>query len=138
MLGSEEIAVFVATTDAAKAAAFYRDVLGLKLVEDTPFAVVFDANGRTLRMQKVESFTPQPFTTLGWGVRDIVATMAALAAKGVTFERYAGMDQDDAGVWSSPGWRQDRMVQGSRREPARTVARVIAMERGAAPVDHPR
>ena len=103
MLGSEEILAFAPTTDAARATVFYRDVLGLTLIEDTPFALVFDANGRQLRIPKVEAFTPQPFTIVGWSVRDIKATMSGLAAKGVTFERYPGMDQDAAGAWSSPG-----------------------------------
>ena len=81
MLGSEEIMAFAPTTDPARATVFYRDVLGLTLIEDTPFALVFDANGRQLRISKVEAFTPQPFTIVGWSVRDIKATMSGLAAK---------------------------------------------------------
>ena len=39
---------------------------------------------------------------LGCVVDDIVAAVKALGATGVTFERFAGMDQDDIAVWASP------------------------------------
>lgn len=94
---------FVPTTNAARAVAFYGDVLGLKLLEDTPYAVVFDANGRQLRIPIVEAFTPQPFTIVGWNVANITTTMSALAAKGVAFERFPGLEQDASGAWASPG-----------------------------------
>ena len=40
---------------------------------------------------------------LGWQVSDIEATVDDLVARGVTFTRYDGMDQDDRGVWTAPG-----------------------------------
>jgi hypothetical protein len=36
-------------------------------------------------------------------VRDIDATVDELSRKGVEFTRYAGMEQDDRGVWTAPG-----------------------------------
>ncbi len=33
---------------------------------------------------------------------DIAATVAALTAKGVRFNRYPGMDQDAGGIWTAP------------------------------------
>jgi catechol 2,3-dioxygenase-like lactoylglutathione lyase family enzyme len=102
MLDRETLVAFGATTDAARAARFYRDVLGLRVRSDDAFALVLDANGTELRLQKVESFSPQRFTVLGWQVRDLDATLAALAARGVSGERYAGLDQDDRGVWRAP------------------------------------
>ncbi|MCC7208599.1 MAG: VOC family protein [Anaerolineae bacterium] len=90
---------FVATTDPERAQAFYRDSLGLQLLSDEPFALVFEANGVMLRIQKVERFQPQPFTVLGWQVRDIRATISALAAKGITMRRIEGIPQDELGVW---------------------------------------
>ena len=103
MLGSAKVMTFAATKDAARAREFYENVLGLRFVEDTPFALVFDAGGRMLRVQKVQTFTPQPFTVLGWEVADIRATIEALQDKGVTCERYPWFEQDDAGVWAAPG-----------------------------------
>jgi catechol 2,3-dioxygenase-like lactoylglutathione lyase family enzyme len=105
MLGNAKLMAFVAITDALRARAFYEGVLGLKLVADEEFALVFDANDTMLRLQKVEAFTPHPFTSLGWQVDDIAATIRDLVAKGVVFERYGFMQQDELGVWSHDGAR---------------------------------
>jgi len=51
----------------------------------------------------VEQVSPPPYTTLGWQVEDIGETARGLAAKGVSFERFPGLEQDDLGVWASPG-----------------------------------
>jgi predicted enzyme related to lactoylglutathione lyase len=71
-------------------------------------------SGIMLRVQKVEDFTPARHTVLGWEVADIVAEVkrlsgsramlrdAASAAKGVKFEIFPGMGQDDSGIWRSP------------------------------------
>ncbi len=102
MLGSCEMMSFVATTQPDAAKAFYGDVLGLALAEDSPFAVVFSGGGRMLRMPKVQTFSPLPFTVLGWMVPDITATAAALAAKNVAFETFPGLPQDSTGIWTAP------------------------------------
>jgi catechol 2,3-dioxygenase-like lactoylglutathione lyase family enzyme len=102
MLEQNEVIAFAATTDAPRALAFYRDVLGLRLVADEPWAIVFDAGGTMLRIQKAPQHTPAPHTLLGWKVADLGAAMAGLAERGVSFERYAWMKQDAAGVWTTP------------------------------------
>ena len=102
MLGKQTLVAFIATTDAARARAFYEDTLGLALVSNDPYALVFDVNGTTLRVQKVEAFEPRPFTALGWTVSDIQQVVAALKQKNVPCERFSGMDQDAQGVWASP------------------------------------
>ena len=56
-----------------------------------------------LRIAKAPGFTPLPFTQFGWQVIDIQATVAELTAKGVEFVRYTFFEQDQAGVWNSPG-----------------------------------
>ena len=96
----------MATADAARARDFYESAVGLRLVADEPFAVVFDANGIMLRVQKVEAVRPAPYTTLGWNVRDIAAAIERLNANGVRFERYPGFSQDSLGVWRSPSGAQ--------------------------------
>jgi catechol 2,3-dioxygenase-like lactoylglutathione lyase family enzyme len=103
MLNSSDVIAFVATRDADGARAFYEGILGLRLMSDEPFALVFDASGTMLRIAKVQELTPARHTVLGWRVADIRATTAALAARGVVFERYDGMAQDDLGVWNAPG-----------------------------------
>lgn len=102
-MSTHAIVAFLATTDSERAKSFYRDVLQLRLVEDTPFALVFDANGTTLRIQKVESMRPTPYTALGFAVSSIATEVQSLAAHGATFERYPGMDQDALGIWHVPG-----------------------------------
>jgi len=105
MLCAARLVAFVPVTDVGRARAFYVDVLGLAVVEDTPFALVCDANGTTLRITPVPELSPQPFTVLGWAVDDIAATGRALVGAGVPLLRFEGMDQDDLGVWRTPGGR---------------------------------
>ena len=94
---------FLATTDAERARLFYAGVLGVRLVTDDQFALVFDLAGTMLRLVRVESFTPQPFTVLGWRVPDLDAAIRQLSRGGVHFERFEGLEQDEAGAWEAPG-----------------------------------
>jgi catechol 2,3-dioxygenase-like lactoylglutathione lyase family enzyme len=103
MLEKQTLMAFVATTDGARARKFYGEVLGLKIVSDDPFALVCEANGAPLRIQKVESLGPQPWTVLGWEVADVEATVDGLMGRGVRFERFDGMQQDPRGIWNAPG-----------------------------------
>ncbi len=93
---------FIPVTDPAVARAFYVSTLGLDILEESPFALVVDANGIKLRLTPVTEFQPQPFTVVGWEVPDIETTVDELTAGGVSFTRYEGMDQEDNGVWTSP------------------------------------
>jgi catechol 2,3-dioxygenase-like lactoylglutathione lyase family enzyme len=103
LLGSSKIAAFSATTNAERAKTFYRDQLGLTLVSDEPFALVFDANGTMLRVQKVKEVREAQYTSLGWNVSDIAATIDALEKAGVKFEHYGFPGQDEKGIWTPPG-----------------------------------
>ena len=102
MLGKSPLTAFLATTRPARAKTFYSKTLRLRLVEDTPYALVFDAAGVPLRIQKVETIEPHPFTALGWQVRGIRRVISGLRKRGVVFERYSFLAQDDFGVWLSP------------------------------------
>jgi catechol 2,3-dioxygenase-like lactoylglutathione lyase family enzyme len=103
MLGSCDLVAFVPTTNPAAAKAFYEGTLGLRLISEDPFALVFDANGTPLRVTTVESAPQLSFTVLGWTVPDITAAVHELVADGVVFERFEGVEQDDDGVWTVPG-----------------------------------
>jgi catechol 2,3-dioxygenase-like lactoylglutathione lyase family enzyme len=85
-----------------RALEFYARTLDLKLISDDPFAMVFDANGTMLRVQKVHELIPATHTILGWEVADIAATMKELTARGVRFERFDGLAQEASGIWTSP------------------------------------
>ncbi|HXR37962.1 MAG TPA: VOC family protein [Terracidiphilus sp.] len=105
ILGASKLVAFAATTDPARARAFYEGVLGLRLVVDEkPFALVFDANGTMLRVTTVHEQNPDPFTVLGWEVDSIESTVERLTAAGVAFLRYPGLNDGDAlGIWTAPG-----------------------------------
>jgi len=105
-LGVHDLITFSQTAHPEKAKVFYGDVLGLTLVEDSPFAIAFRSGRTSVRIQKLQSFSPSPFTSLGWQVPDIRAAAQQLVAKGVLFQRYEGMKQDDLGIWLSPGGSQ--------------------------------
>jgi catechol 2,3-dioxygenase-like lactoylglutathione lyase family enzyme len=100
--GSSRLMAFLATADSAKSRAFYEGVLGLRLVSDDAFAVVYNVEGIELRVQKVERFTPQPHTALGRAVPSIDQLVWEIAAKGGRFERYPSLAQDEAGIWTAP------------------------------------
>ena len=102
MLDQAQLIAFAATLDGAAARVFYEGKLGLKVVSDDPFALALDANGTMLRIQKVQHFTPPPFTALGWQVPDIRGTIDALRGAGIELERFPGMTQDERGIWQAP------------------------------------
>ena len=103
MLESSDLVAFAATSEPARARGFYEEVLGLRVLEQNDFACVFDAHGTMLLVTTVSAVARPGYTVLGWRVADIQATIRGLAAKGVTFTRYEGMDQDQDGIWTAPG-----------------------------------
>lgn len=104
MLEKEKLAAFLCVRDRATAKSFYGGVLGLALLHEDDFAIVFDANGTPLRISALKDFVPQKFTVLGWNVSDIEAKAREMMARGIVFERVPGLQQDDIGIWSpAPG-----------------------------------
>jgi catechol 2,3-dioxygenase-like lactoylglutathione lyase family enzyme len=93
---------FVATRDPSRAKEFYRDTLGLQLVSEDQFALVFDAAGTMLRVTTVQEVAAAKYTVLGWHVQDIVVTAKRLREADVALEHYPGMQQDELGIWTSP------------------------------------
>jgi catechol 2,3-dioxygenase-like lactoylglutathione lyase family enzyme len=94
---------FAGVRDLTVARAFYGDVLGLRIIDENPFAVVADVGGTMLRITAVERPAEVSYTVLGWEVPDIAATVRDLAGRGVEFITYDGMGQDELGVWTAPG-----------------------------------
>ena len=102
MLTNNNAISFVATRNPSAARSFYEDTLGLRLVADEHFALVFDVNGRMLRIAKTGELTPAAHTVLGWEVEEIEAKVKDLRARGVAFLRFDNMPQDALGIWTSP------------------------------------
>ena len=104
ILESATAMTFVVVTDRVRAKAFYGETLGFSLIHEDDFAAVFDLNGIALRVSEARgSFTPAQHTVLGWQVADIVASVQALRAAGVSFTIYEGFGQDALGIWTAPG-----------------------------------
>ena len=106
ILGRQKIVAFVSTASPVKARRFYQRTLGLRLVEESPFALAFDVSGTMLRVSIVDKAVIAPYTVLGWKVADVSATVTKLRKAGVKFNRYPGMGQDKQGVWTSPSGAQ--------------------------------
>jgi catechol 2,3-dioxygenase-like lactoylglutathione lyase family enzyme len=86
------------TNDIPAARAFYADVLGLEVSEDMGLLnLMFAGGGRAIVYPK-PNHEAATFTVLNFPVDDIEAAVDGLAAAGVTFERYEGMDQDGKGI----------------------------------------
>jgi uncharacterized protein YqgV (UPF0045/DUF77 family) len=84
--------------DIGSARVFYGDTLGLEVSEANGMLTLhLEGGGRVLVYPK-EGHEPASFTILNLPVDDIDAAVDALSAKGVTFERYEGMRQDDKGI----------------------------------------
>ena len=94
--------LLIACMEEDEALGFYRDVLGLTFVADTPFALVFDVGGTELRIQKTRDLEPARHTVLGWQVDNIEADVDRLSEAGVSFAIYEGMPQDERGIWTTP------------------------------------
>ena len=103
MLADKKLKAFIPTIMPEKAKAFYQDVLGLKLLSEDEFAMEFNANGVLLRVTTVPSLKPHEFTVLGWNVPEISSLIRLMNSKGVFFEKYNFLTQDDLGIWTAPG-----------------------------------
>jgi catechol 2,3-dioxygenase-like lactoylglutathione lyase family enzyme len=102
MLSERRLIAFVPTLDAERARHFYGEILGLRFERDDGFALVFQAGRNMLRIARVPTHTPWPFTIIGWEVPDLPATVRVLADRGVKMERFDGMQQDELGIWTAP------------------------------------
>jgi methylmalonyl-CoA/ethylmalonyl-CoA epimerase len=77
----------ITVRDAEKAAAFYRDALGLKLLFQMPGMAFFDCGGIRLMLSVSEKSAETYSSVLYFKVEEIAAAWAALAERGVTLER---------------------------------------------------
>jgi predicted enzyme related to lactoylglutathione lyase len=90
MVSDAMVVPTIPVTDLDTALPFYRDVLGLTVLEQTPFAIRFGAgNGTQLSVYKRPSIE-RGHTVAHFEVADINATVAAIRSRGGVFEEYAG------------------------------------------------
>ena len=105
MLANSKAFSGFAVDDLDKARAFYADTLGLKVepTEGAPLMTLHLAGDRPTLIYAKPDHTPADYTILNFPVDEIDAAVEALTARGVTFERYEGMPQDDKGVMRDQG-----------------------------------
>ena len=89
-----------AVPDLEKALEFYGETLGLKTsVLDEENLIQIDLpSDRPVLVYKKPDFTPATYTILNFPVEDVEKTVGELSAKGITFERYDGFEQDEKGI----------------------------------------
>jgi catechol 2,3-dioxygenase-like lactoylglutathione lyase family enzyme len=87
MLVDAMLVTTVAVTDLEAAKAFYRDQVGLKLLDEQPFAIRFGAGSGT--QVSVRRGQPNVGQTVGhFEVDDIEAVVRELTGRGVAFNEY--------------------------------------------------
>jgi catechol 2,3-dioxygenase-like lactoylglutathione lyase family enzyme len=82
--------------DIPKARQFYGETLGLRVAEENGMLTLHIAGDRDTLIYPKPDHAPASYTILNFPVDDIETAVDALVARGVQFERYAGLD--DRGI----------------------------------------
>ena len=84
--------------DLAKAKTFYSQTLGLKVVEEGVGLRIHLPGGGTAFAYPKDDHQPATFTLLDFVVDDIDDAVDELKSRGVNFELYESMSQDEKGI----------------------------------------
>lgn len=84
--------------DLAKAKEFYTQTLGLKVVQEGVGLRLQLPGGGTAFAYSKDDHQPATFTILDFVVSDIDEAVDELKSRGVSFDRYEGMSQDEKGI----------------------------------------
>ena len=87
--------------DVQKAKQFYSKVVGANINEDPNMKDLLNidmGNGVKVLIYPKPDYSPATYTVLNFAVDDIDAAVDDLIAKGVKFEMYDGMHQDEKGI----------------------------------------
>lgn len=82
---------------------FYAETLGLEVSEENGMLTLHLPGGAPVLVYPKDDHQPAAYTCLNLGVADIDAAVDELSQRGVAFERYDGMPQDDRGVMRGNG-----------------------------------
>lgn len=94
--------VFVMTADRALILPFWRDVLGLTVVEENPYAVTLAGAGVEVQLVTTDAPGVSPHPVMGWTVADLDRVAGDLARKGVAFLQYEGMTEGPLAICAMP------------------------------------
>jgi catechol 2,3-dioxygenase-like lactoylglutathione lyase family enzyme len=89
MLPDSMVVPTIPVTDLDAALPFYRDVLGLPVLEQTPFSVRYDAGSGTQISTYKRGPVERGHTVCHFEVANIEATVADIRSRGGEFEEYA-------------------------------------------------
>jgi predicted enzyme related to lactoylglutathione lyase len=111
MLGSTRAFSGFAVDDIERAREFYGETLGIPTSLEDGILTLHLAGARDTIVYPKPDFVPATYTILNFAVDDIDAAVDALVARGVRFERYDGLAQDERGVARGGGpyiaWFED-------------------------------
>ena len=103
MLANTKAFSAFAVGDLAQARRFYAETLGIGVSEQHGMLTLNLACGHDVRLYQQPGYAPATYTVLMFQVGDIGATVDELTRRGVQFERYHGMDQDERGITRGGG-----------------------------------
>jgi catechol 2,3-dioxygenase-like lactoylglutathione lyase family enzyme len=92
-----------AVDDVEAARAFYSDTLGLRTSEQHGIMTLHIAGGRDVIVYARPNHVPAQYTILNFPVDDVEQAVDDLTARGITFQRYEGFDQDEKGIMRGNG-----------------------------------
>jgi catechol 2,3-dioxygenase-like lactoylglutathione lyase family enzyme len=101
MLGNAKAFSGFAVDDTDEARTFYADTLGVNvevLDAENGLIALHHPDDRDTLIYRKDDYVPATYTVLNFRVHDIDEAVDGLAARGVQFERYDGMPQDEKGV----------------------------------------
>lgn len=85
-------------SDLEQARQFYGGTLGLRTSEENGLLILHLAGDRDTLVYPKDNHVPATYTILNFPVADIEQAVDELTERGVRFERYDGMAQDERGI----------------------------------------
>ena len=91
-----------AVPDLEEGRAFYEGTLGLRVSLEHDLLTLHLAGDRDTLVYPKPDHTPATYTILNFPVDDVEAAVEELQKRGVRFEQYEGIEQDERGVSLDP------------------------------------
>ena len=87
-----------AVDDMSAAQKFYGETLGIETSEQDGLLTLHLTGGRDTLIYQKPDFVPATYTILNFMVDDIDRAVDDLSARGISLERYEGLEQDERGI----------------------------------------
>jgi predicted enzyme related to lactoylglutathione lyase len=103
MFGTTKAFSGFSVDDLGAAKKFYGETLGIRVSEEqSDLLALHIAGDRDILVYSKPDHTPASFTILNFPVDDVDQAVDELTKRGVQFERYDGIEQDEKGVSRDP------------------------------------